>query len=141
EFRAIKILFYFIILACSTLGNGLVAYIICSTRSMKTSSNFLILNLAVCDLLTPLISIPFDFAVEESNYQWLYGEYMCKTLWPAATLTATSSALTLALISLDRYRLIMHPFKPRLTTKQIKLAIACIYVISVALVTPYVTML
>lgn len=141
EFRSVKISFYFLILFGSIFGNGMVAYVICSTRKMRTSSNFLILNLAICDILTPVISIPFDFALEENGYVWLYGGFLCKILWPAATMTATSSALTLAFISFDRYRLIMHPFKPRLTSKVIKIAIICIHVFAAIVVAPYASML
>ncbi|XP_031572820.1 neuropeptide FF receptor 2-like [Actinia tenebrosa] len=141
EFRSIKISFYFLILFGSIFGNGMVAYVICSTRKMRTSSNYLILNLAICDILTPVISIPFDFVLEDNGYVWLYGGFLCKTLWPAATMTATSSALTLALISFDRYRLIMHPFKPRLTSKVIKIAIICIHIFAAIVVSPYASML
>lgn len=78
DFRTTKIFFYFAILSASTLGNGMVAAIIIS--KMRTASHFLILNLAICDLLTPLISIVFDFILEENNYVWLYGHVMCKML-------------------------------------------------------------
>lgn len=141
EFKTVKIIFYLVILLSSTFGNTMVAYIICTTRKMRKSSNYLILNLAICDTLTPIISIPFDFILEENGYVWFYGGFMCKVLWPAATMTSTASALTLAVIALDRYRLIMHPFKPRLTSRVIHLAIVCTYVFAMSLVTPYVAML
>jgi len=141
EFKAIKMFFYFVILLSSTLGNIMVAYIITTTRKMRTPSNYLILNLAICDILTPILSIPFDFFLEENKYVWCYGGFMCKILWPASTMTCTASALTLAVIALDRYRLIMHPFKPRLTARVIRCAIAGTYVFSLILVSPYVAVL
>lgn len=141
EFKTVKIFFYFLIFVCSTFGNITVAYIIGTTRRMRTPSNYLILNLAICDTLTPMISIPFDFGLEENGYIWCYGGFLCKVLWPASTLTSTASALTLAVIALDRYRLIMHPFKPRLTSKVIRLAIVCVYVLASVVVIPYVIVL
>ncbi|XP_032235762.1 orexin receptor type 2 [Nematostella vectensis] len=141
EFKAIKIAFYFVILIGSAVGNSLVAYIICSNRRLKTASNFLILNLAICDLLTPLVSIPFDFALEEHEYTWLYGRAMCRLLWPLATLSATSSALTLAAISLDRYLIIMHPFRSRLTKRQVLFIVIGIHFFSCVVVSPYVAFL
>ena len=141
EFRVIKILFYCVILLCSSVGNSLVIYIVAGNSRMRTPSNYLILNLAVCDLITPLLSITFDFVLEEHNYEWIYGAFMCKILWPASTLSTTASALTLAAISLDRYRVIMHPFKPRLTAYSIKVIIASIYLISTLLVVPYCNVL
>ena len=141
DFMAFKVFFYFGILACSTIGNALVASIIASTKRMRTPSNILILNLSICDLITPLISIPFDFILEENNYEWYYGTFMCKFLWPFATLTATSSSLTLAVISLDRYRIIMHPFKCKLTSKHVKIFIAVIHFTSLVMVSPYMNAL
>ena len=138
-FRITKIFFYVLILSASTVGNSMVATII--ARKMRTASNFLILNLAICDLLTPLISIVFDFVLEENSYVWLYGDFMCKLLWPAQTYFTCASSLTLAAISLDRYRLIMHPFKTRLSMKQIRLMIFFTHAFSLVAVSPYMYVL
>lgn len=136
-FKITKICFYFLILSASTFGNSMVAHIINNTRKMRTASNFLILNLAICDLVTPLLSIVFDFVLEENNYEWIYGGAMCKFLWPAQTYFTCASSLTLAAISLDRYRIIMHPFKIRLSAKQICILICLVHVFSLMAVTPY----
>ena len=137
DFWIIKIVFYCIILLGSSLGNSLVIYIIASNARMRTPSNYLIMNLAVCDFVTPVLSIPFDFVLEEYNYVWIYGASMCKILWPLTTLSSTSAALTLAAISLDRYRVIMHPFKARLTLVKIKCIIVATYLFCLLMVTPY----
>lgn len=141
EFKGIKIFFYFFILICSTTGNFMATFVICTSRKMRTPSYALILNLSICDLVTPLVSIPFDFAMEENNYIWIYGSFMCKFLWPCSTFSSTSAALTLAAISLDRYRLIMHPFKTKLSSKHIKLIIFAIHLVSLLFVLPYVNAL
>ena len=137
DFWITKIVFYCIILLGSSLGNSLVIYIIACNARMRTPSNYLIMNLAMCDFVTPLFSIPFDFVLEEHNYVWIYGASMCKILWPLTTLSSTSAALTLAAISLDRYRVIMHPFKARLTMVKIKCIIVATYLFCLLLVTPY----
>ena len=136
-FKITKIVFYILILSASTFGNSMVAHMIITTRKMRTPSNILILNLAICDLLTPIISIVFDFILEENNYVWFYGEVMCKLLWPAQTYFTCASSLTLAAISLDRYRLILHPFKTRLSKKQICILICLVHVFSLVAVSPY----
>lgn len=137
DFWIIKIVFYCIILLGSSLGNSLVIYIIASNVRMRTPSNCLIMSLALCDFVTPVLSIPFDFVLEEYNYIWIYGASICKILWPLTTLSSTSAALTLAAISLDRYRVIMHPFKARLTMVKIKCIIVAIYLFCLLMVTPY----
>ncbi|XP_031566324.1 galanin receptor type 1-like [Actinia tenebrosa] len=137
EFKYSKVTFYFLILFCATFGNSMVIYVICTSKRMKSSSHLLILNLAICDLFTPLVSIPFDFALEENDYVWMYGYVMCKILSPAATFSSTASSLTLAAISLDRYRLLMHPFKKKLSSNQIKGIIIGVYIFSALAVSPY----
>lgn len=121
EFKTLKLFLYFIILIFSSLGNGLVFYLIsCNRRLRQASSNRLLLNLCACDFLTPLLSIPFDLALEERDYVWPYGAVMCRILWPASTLTATASALTLAAISLDRQVLVLK-LKTRLLIARLNL--------------------
>ena len=140
-FKATKILVYVLIFVVSILGNLAVVAIILRSRIMRlVPGNLLILNLAFCDFLTPFISIPFDLAVEEEG-EWLYGEAMCRIMWPAATLTTTSSSLTLAVIAFERYRSLMHPFKNRLTITQVKRAILGIHASSLLVVIPYVLVL
>ena len=137
-FKITKITMYVLILVLSTVGNSAVIVVVCrSKRRRSVAGNLLILNLALCDLLTPLLSIPFDLALEENSYKWLYGEAMCTLLAPAATLTSTGSSLTLAAISLNRYRALMHPFKTRLTLLQVKILIATVYVFSTVSAIPY----
>ena len=101
-FKITKITMYVLILVLSTVGNSAVIVVICrSKRRRSVAGNLLILNLALCDLLTPLLSIPFDLALEENSYKWLYGEAMCTLLAPAATLTSLRlhSSLTDSAIS------------------------------------------
>lgn len=65
----------------SIFGNSMVVYIINNIRKMCIVFNFLILNLVICDLVILLLSIVFDFVLEENNYEWIYGGVMCKVLW------------------------------------------------------------
>ena len=138
-FRVTKVMVYVSIFIASIVGNSAVIAIICRSRSMRIAAgNLLILDLALCDLLTPLLSVPFDMAVEENNNKWLYGAAACKILSPAATLTTTSSSLILAAIALERYRGVMHPFKSRLTPTVVKWTIGGIHTFSLVMVVPYV---
>lgn len=138
SFKVFKISLYSLILMLCLIGNSMVVLIVCRTKRMRMPSNLLILNLAICDLITPITSIPFDLALEENDYVWPFGRVLCKTLWPLATLSATAASLTLALISLDRYRVIMHPFKQRLSSKQVKIFIAFTHLLGFLFVLPYV---
>ncbi|KAJ7379439.1 hypothetical protein OS493_016680 [Desmophyllum pertusum] len=88
DFWIIKIVCYCIILLGSSMGNSLVIYIIASNARMRTPSNYLIMNLAMCDFVTPMFSIPFDFILEEYNYTWMYGARSeCREVWPGSSIS------------------------------------------------------
>ena len=140
-FRVTKIIFYVIIFLLSCVGNTLVAFIILGARDMRTPSNFLILNLALCDLITPAVDIPFDFALEESKYIWRFGEALCKLVWPVETVFSIASSLTLAVISLERLKTLSHPFARRLQMHHAFVLIMAIYTFSISLCVPYILVL
>ena len=137
-FRAPMHLLYVVLLVLSTAGNSMVIFI-----SLRLRSTFmiLILNLAVCDLLTPLLSVPFDIAQTESGERWLFGVALCKLLWPLQTLFCTSSSSTLVVICYDRYHALTRPFDGPTRLRTALLWIAVIHLASFILVAPYVAVL
>lgn len=137
EFRIVKISLYVLIFTLSCIGNSLVAIVITKAKGMWTSANMLILNLALCDLFLPILSIPFDLAFEEVSYIWPFGRGMCKVLWPIQTTLSTSSSLTLAAISLDRFRTLGNPFTRRVSAGKILVFLSAMHVVSISLCIPY----
>lgn len=91
-----------VIFVVSATGNTLVCLVIALTRRMRTTRNYLLVNLAVSDLTVALMCIPFDMVVKVTAPGWPLGDAMCKLLWPSMTLVTNSSAATLAAISYDR---------------------------------------
>lgn len=141
-FKIPKIAVYIAILLVCTVGNTLLIAVIFASRRMRSlAGNILILNLAFVDLLTPIMSVPFDLVLEENHYIWPFGSIPCKLLFPSATFLSTASSLTLAAISLDRYRNIMHPFKSKLSMGQVKSIVTIVDIISVTFVLPYAAFL
>lgn len=139
-----KYVLYGVILTMSILGNAAVVYIILQSRRRirKTSYVLFVLNLAICDAITPTISIPIDWVFEEYDHKWTLGAVLCKLLWPLQTMFSTSSALTLAMICYDRYRAVVHPFKARRVTKtHIKHCIFVIHFTSCIFTIPYAVVL
>lgn len=144
QFQIPKHVLYGVILMLSILGNAAVVYIILQSRRRirKTSYVLLVLNLAICDAITPTVSIPIDWIFEEQDHRWTLGAVLCKVLWPLQTMFSTSSALTLAMICYDRYRAVVHPFKARRVTKtHIKHCIFVIHFASCIFVIPYAVVL
>ena len=71
--------------------------------------NWLIVSLALADLLVGLLIMPLSLAYELLNKRWLMGMWLCE-LWLALdVLFVTASILNLCTISLDRYWAITQP--------------------------------
>ena len=122
----------FIISIC---GNSLCAYIISSRIRMKSVTNLFILNLAIGDLIYTF-SIPFDLIIIENDQKWIFHPYFCNILSPIQTISMSSSLLTLTVLSLTRYRAIIHPFERQIEETTAKFIIVFIWLFSVLTVLP-----
>ena len=137
EFRITKIALYTVVFVLSCVGNSLVVIVIIGVKGMRTPPNLFILSLALCDLITPAVGIPLDLAIEELDHKWPFGKAMCKILSPFVTMFSTSSSLTLAAISLDRYRALARPLVERVSTATILMFVLVIHIFSLSLCVPY----
>ncbi|XP_031562172.1 galanin receptor type 1-like [Actinia tenebrosa] len=140
-FRILKLFLYTTIFMISATGNSLVCVIILRRKKMKTVTNYFILNLAIADLALTCICIPFDIPVQEMDYAWPYGAFMCKFLYPLQTLTLFASIYTLTAVSLTRYWAIVHPLRVQLSIAKTKVVIVIIWIGSLVPIVPYMNSL
>ena len=78
-----KLIFLSIILICSLVGNALIITVVSLRQELRKTINFFIVNMAVSDLIFPLVSIPFSLAgIATNSLQWpirgLPGLISCK---------------------------------------------------------------
>ena len=137
--RVLQLFFYSVIIAVGSIGNALICLAILSRRKRKTSEYF-ILNLAITDLLTSIVSIPLDIIERLAGY-WPYGPFLCKLVYPLQTVLMSVSVATLLAMSLERHRAILHPLKPRMKGRKPVCIICIIWVGSALLVSPYIYVL
>lgn len=135
----LQLLFYSIIIVVGSVGNALICLAILSRKKRKTSEYF-ILNLAITDLSTSIVSIPLDIIERLAGY-WPFGSFLCKLVYPLQTILMAVSVATLLAMSLERHRAIMHPLKPRMKGKKPIVMIFAIWVGSALLVSPYIYVL
>lgn len=94
-------LFFGMIGILGLAGNSLVVVVVAANSGMRTTTNILIINLAVADLLFVIFCIPFtatDFVLP----YWPFGNVWCKIVQYLIIVTAYASVYTLVLMSLDR---------------------------------------
>ena len=98
---------YVIIIIASLLGNIIVCVVILSTRSLRQSINScFILSLAVSDLITTCLVMPFDLEQIISFGRWRHGEIMCNVWTTTYLIAVPTSILSLLALTVYRYRLL-----------------------------------
>ena len=60
----VEFLLFAVIFVVSTCGNILVCLVVALTARMRTTHNYLLVNLAVTDLMIALLCIPFDVVIK-----------------------------------------------------------------------------
>merc|ERR1711931_112767 len=107
---------YFVLLFFSFIGNGLVVYLFNKHDPIKTPSNFLVVNLALSDLIMLTTNCPFFVYNCFNGGQWNFSIGYCHTYAALGAVTGVCSIWTLACISADRYNIICNGFNgPKLT--------------------------
>ena len=131
---ATAILFSFVM---SVIGNSLVICIIVKQQSIKTSTNCLILNLAVCDILTTVLLTPNFIKIVFLGGKWFSGlmrSFTCKMLEYGNSVTLYCSLLNLVDIAIDRCLAVTRPLSYKLSSKRlVKISIPVIWLISFSL--------
>ena len=134
-----QIVFFQIVFSSIISLVGIVANIVIIRKMMQRKrkcSEYFILNLAMTDLVVCSLCIPLDI-YDQLHITWQYGAFLCKIIWPFQTLFTLVSILNLTAMAIERYRAIMFPFKPRLTRSDLLKAIACVWLLGICVIAPY----
>ncbi|XP_038052820.1 trace amine-associated receptor 6-like [Patiria miniata] len=116
-------------------GNLLVCFVILRVKFLHNMTNYLLVNLAVADMLLCLQSafVPTGIIGRELFCRVLISEYLAWAL-------SYASAYNLCAVTIERYVAIMHPlqYKRKLTATRMKYLIALIWVISFLFSSPFI---
>ena len=109
-------------LVIGLIGNLLVIQIVHKIPEMHTPTNYLLVSMAVSDLVTILLW---------PVYYLEFAKFVCKFV-ALAEVSIMVSSNTLTVLAVERYHAILKPFKTglRLNKDNIKLAIICIWIAS-----------
>ena len=137
--KAIKTTCYAVIMLLSFLGNTAVITIVLKNRHMRTTTNYLIANMAVSDLLLSTFAVPRELTQIFIGYQgWLIdglaGAASCKFVYFFQDMSTAVSIQSIVAITLDRYTGVVSPFRePIITPKRRKFVIGLIWLTSMGL--------
>ncbi|KAG7508311.1 trace amine-associated receptor 1-like [Solea senegalensis] len=116
------LLYAFLGLLCvvTICGNLLVIISIIYFKQLHTPTNYLILSLAVADLLVGVLVFPFSMAFTVTSC-WYHEGLFCKVRGCFDVTLSTASILNLCCISIDRYHAVCQPltYKSKITNRVI----------------------
>ena len=127
---------YVIIFFVGVGGNLLVCWIVVRNNHMRTVTNYFIMNLAMSDILLCVFCLPFT-PLYYYFQSWLFGSILCHLLTFAQGTSIYVSTLTLTAIAIDRYLVIVHPFKPRMKISTCFSIVLVVWIVGSLFISPY----
>lgn len=134
----IPTLFAFVIFV-GVLGNSLVITVVAVNRQMRNSTNVLIINLALADLLFLVFCVPFT-ATDYALPIWVFSPSWCACLYYLQFVTAYASVWTLVLMAFDRFLAVVFPVQS-ITLRTVRNTVVCIVGLWVVILTANISQL
>ncbi|KAM3658503.1 D(2) dopamine receptor isoform X1 [Ammospiza nelsoni] len=119
-------------------GNVLVCMAVSRERALQTTTNYLIVSLAVADLLVATLCMPWVVYMEVVG-EWRFSRIHCDIFVTLDVMMCTASILNLCAISIDRYTAVAMPmlYNTRYSSKRrVTVMIAVVWVLSFAISCP-----
>ena len=128
------------IILASLAGNTVIGIIVYKTKTMRKPINFLIVNMAMSDLLFPTFLIPRDIQRLYIN-SWLIGgplgQALCKLVTFLSPVSLVVSIQSLVLIAVDRFGAVVYPLRsPLISSKLRSFFILATWIIAMAVQGP-----
>ena len=122
-----KLCGYSVILLGSFFGNIFIIIIVYKHRELRKTVNYFIVNMAVSDLLSSLIVIPFLITgLVTDSWHWrvngILGSILCKLFHFVGSVSLLVSSQSLVWIAIDRFVAIVFPIKIGLISTKIRAA-------------------
>ncbi|XP_069805146.1 D(2) dopamine receptor isoform X1 [Dendropsophus ebraccatus] len=119
-------------------GNVLVCMAVSREKALQTTTNYLIVSLAVADLLVATLVMPWVVYLEVVG-EWRFSRIHCDIFVTLDVMMCTASILNLCAISIDRYTAVAMPmlYNTRYSSKRrVTVMISVVWVLSFAISCP-----
>eukprot|EP00079_Xenopus_tropicalis_P031994 XP_017945765.1 PREDICTED: alpha-1B adrenergic receptor [Xenopus tropicalis] len=105
-------------ISVAIIGNIMVIISVVTNKQLRIPTNYLIVNLAIADLLLSSTVLPFSATKEIVGY-WVFGRILCDVWAAMDVLCCTASIFSLCTISIDRYIGVRHSLRyPTIVTRK-----------------------
>ena len=132
---------YCLIFLVSLAGNTFIGIIVYKTKTMRKPINFLMVNMAMSDLLFPIFVTPRNIQLLYIK-SWLIGGplglSLCKLIYFLPRVSLVVSVQSLVLIAVDRFGAVVFPLgSPLISSKLCPFYILATWIIAMAVYSPY----
>ncbi|XP_053934621.1 D(3) dopamine receptor [Cuculus canorus] len=132
---------YCILILAIIFGNVLVCLAVLKERTLQTTTNYLVVSLAVADLLVATLVMPWVVYLEVTGGVWTFSRICCDIFVTMDVMMCTASILNLCAISIDRYTAVVKPVQYQYNTGQsscrrVSLMIAIVWMLAFAVSCP-----
>uniref|UniRef100_A0AAY4AW23 D(3) dopamine receptor n=1 Tax=Denticeps clupeoides TaxID=299321 RepID=A0AAY4AW23_9TELE len=130
---------YSLLILAIVFGNVLVCMAVLRERSLQTTTNYLVVSLAVADLLVASLVMPWAVYLEVVGGAWLFSRIYCNIFVTLDVMMCTASILNLCAISIDRYTAVVMPVLYNTThssRRRVSIMIATVWILAFAVSCP-----
>ncbi|XP_056249959.1 prolactin releasing hormone 2 receptor [Seriola aureovittata] len=123
-----------VLIACS--GNVLLLFLIWHNKKRHNTTNFLISNLALVDLVMSIFCVPLTASYAFDKRGWVFGPLMCHFVTVMQSAAVYAAVLSLMAIAVDRYVVVAYPIRKRAGCQFCWALVVLIWLSSLALSAP-----
>ena len=138
--RLLRMVFVWVIIVVGLVGNSFIVAVIIIFRRMRTTTNYLLVNVAGADITTLLFTAMHLIPIKGPFPAGALGSFLCKFVYTnnITMVTLLVTTLTLTLLAVERYHAMVKPLiiSRRITNERIAYVIVGIWLVAIAMVTP-----
>ncbi|XP_042315236.1 D(3) dopamine receptor [Sceloporus undulatus] len=132
---------YCVLILAIIFGNVLVCLAVLRERSLQTTTNYLVVSLAVADLLVATLVMPWVVYLEMTGGVWNFSRFCCDVFVTMDVMMCTASILNLCAISIDRYTAVVMPVHYQYSTgpsscRRVSIMITMVWLLAFAVSCP-----
>ncbi|XP_034461043.1 7 transmembrane receptor domain-containing protein [Hippoglossus hippoglossus] len=136
RFKPLFLPLYCLVVAVAGVGNSILLACILADKKLHNATNIFIGNLAAGDLLMCLSCVPLTVSYAFDSHGWAFGRPLCHLVPLLQCATVFASVLSLTAIAVDRYVVVAHPVRKRISVWGCGAVTLGVWLLSLALAAP-----